>query len=157
MTEDISRRDVLISSAAAAAGAALPSFAPMTSAMAQSIPSSAAEIIAAVRTKKITAAAVTKAALERAEQLKDLNAFIFLNKDGALATAAEIDEGRSGPLAGLPIVIKDNINTRDYPTTAGTPALHNAQPHAQAPSFTALFKAGAVIIGKTNLHELAFG
>src|SRR3954471_15508746 len=150
MTEDISRRDVLISSAAAAAGAALPSFAPMSSAMAQSTPSSAAEIIAAIRAKKITATAVTKAAIERAEQLKDLNAFIFLNKDGALAAAAEIDEGRSGPLAGLPIVIKDNINTRDYPTTAGTPALQHAQPHAEAPSVTALFKAGAVIIGKTN-------
>src|SRR3954471_6586235 len=157
MTEDISRRDVLISSAAAAAGAALPSFAPMSSAMAQSTPSSAAEIVAAIREKKITAMAVTKAAIERAEQVKDLNAFIFLNKDGALASAAEIDEGRSGPLAGLPIVIKDNINTRDYPTTAGTPALQHAQPHAQAPSFERLFKAGAIIIGKTNLHELAFG
>src|SRR3954469_17199173 len=157
MTEDISRRDVLISSAAAAAGAALPSFAPVNCAMAQSIPSSAAEIIAAIRTKKITAAAVTKAAIERAEQLKDLNAFIFLNKDGALAAAAEIDEGRSGPLAGLPIVIKDNINTADMPTSGGTPALHDAQPGSNAPSFQALFRAGAVIIGKTNLHELAFG
>src|SRR5947209_2375565 len=157
MTEDISRRDVLISSAAAAVGAALPSFAPMSSAMAQSIPSSAAEIIAAIRTKKITATAVTKAALERAEQLKDLNAFIFLNKDGALATAAEIDEGRSGPLAGLPVVIKDNINTIDYPTSGGTPALHGVHPRTNAPSFEALFRAGAIIIGKTNLHELAFG
>src|SRR3954453_20130330 len=157
MTDDISRRDILTSSAAAAVGAALPSFAAVGSAMAQSIPSSAAEIIAAIRTKKITATAVTKAALERAEQLKDLNAFIFLNKDGALVTAAEIDDGRSGLLAGLPIVIKDNINTLDYPTTGGTPALQNAQPHAQSPSLEALFKAGAVVIGKTNLHELAFG
>src|ERR1700760_4485577 len=82
MTEDISRRDVLISSAAAAAGAALPSFVHVSPAMAQSIPSSAAEIVAAIRTKKITATAVTKAAIERAEQLKDLNAFIFFNKDG---------------------------------------------------------------------------
>src|ERR1700760_2708707 len=148
MTEDISRRDVLISSAAAAAGAALPSFAPVTSAVAQSIPSSAAEIVAAIRAKKITATEVTKAAIERAEQLKDLNAFIFLNKDLALVTAAEIDEGRSGPLAGLPVVIKDNINTVDYPTSGGTPALHNAQPGHNAPSFEALFRAGAVIIGK---------
>lgn len=157
MTDDLSRRGLLASSAAAAVTAALPSLAPLDAASAQSIPSSAAEIVAAIRAKKITAAAVTKAALERAEQVQDLNAFIFLNKDGALATAAEIDEARSGPLAGLPIVIKDNINTRDYPTTGGTPALQNAQPHAQAPSFERLFKAGAVIIGKTNLHELAFG
>src|SRR6185295_15907709 len=135
MTKDISRRDILTSSAAAAVGAALPSLGHVNSAMAQSIPSSAAEIIAATRTKKITATAVTKAAIERAEQLKDLNAFIFVNKDGALATAAEIDEGRSGPLAGLPIVIKDNINTIDYPTSGGTPALQNQHVRTHAPSF----------------------
>src|SRR3954453_12802232 len=157
MTEDLSRRDILTSSAAAVVSAALPSLAPVSPAMAQSIPSSASEIIAAIRAKKITATAVTKAAIERAEQLKELNAFIFLNKDGALATAAEIDEGRSGPLAGLPIVIKDNINTIDYPTSGGTPALHGVHPRTNAPSMDKLFKAGAVIIGKTNMHELAFG
>jgi mandelamide amidase len=158
MTEDLSRRDVLTSTIGLAAAAALPSLGHVSSAMAQSIPSSATEIVAAIRTKKLTATAVVKAAIERAEQLKDLNAFIFLNKDGALAAAAEIDEGgKSGPLAGLPIVIKDNINTSDMPTSGGTPALHNAQPGANAPSMDILFKAGAVIIGKTNLHELAFG
>jgi Asp-tRNA(Asn)/Glu-tRNA(Gln) amidotransferase A subunit family amidase len=161
MTEDLSRRDILTSSVAAAVSAALPSVTGMSSAMAQPIPLSAAEIVAAVRAKKVTATALTLAAIERAEQLKDLNAFIFLNKDGALAAAAEIDEGRSGPfagpLAGLPIVIKDNINTADMPTSGGTPALQNAQPSRNAPSMDKLFKAGAVIIGKTNMHELAFG
>jgi indoleacetamide hydrolase len=161
MSEDLSRRDILTSSVAAAVGAALPSVAAVSPAMAQVTPSSAAEIVAAVRAKKITATALAKAAFERAEQLKDLNAFIFLNKDGALAAAAEIDERYSGPfagpLAGLPIVIKDNINTADLPTSGGTPALQNAQPSRNAPSMDKLFKAGAVIIGKTNLHELAFG
>ncbi|HEU0082045.1 MAG TPA: indoleacetamide hydrolase [Bradyrhizobium sp.] len=157
MTDDLSRRNVLTSAAAAAVTAALPNLAAVSSAMAQSIPSSAAAIVAAIRAKKITATEVTKAALERAEQCKDLNAFIFLNKEGALATAAEIDGGRSGPLAGLPVVIKDNINTVDYPTTGGTPALQDVQPRTSSPSFQALFGAGAVIIGKTNLHELAFG
>jgi mandelamide amidase len=157
MTEDLSRRDILTSSVAAAVGAALPSIGDVKSAMAQSVPSSAAEIVAAIRAKKITATAVTKAAIERAEQLKDLNAFIFLNKDGALAAAAEIDEGRSGPLAGLPVVIKDNINTADMPTSGATPALQKAQPTRNAPSMDRLFKAGAIMIGKTNLHELAFG
>src|ERR1700712_3259153 len=135
MTDDISRRDILTSSAAAAVSVALPSFAHVSSAMAQSIPSSAAEIVAAIRAKKITATAVAKAAVERAEQLKDLNAFIFLNKDGALAAAAETDEGRSGPTAGLPVVVKDNINTADMPTSGGTPALENALPGRNAPSF----------------------
>jgi Asp-tRNA(Asn)/Glu-tRNA(Gln) amidotransferase A subunit family amidase len=158
MTEHPSRRDVLTSTIGLAAAAALPSLGPVNSAMAQSIPSSAAEIVAAIRSKKLTATAVTKAAIERAEQLKDLNAFIFLNKDGALAAAAQIDEGgKTGPLAGLPIVIKDNINTADMPTSGATPALQNAQPSRNAPSMDKLFKAGAIIIGKTNLHELAFG
>jgi hypothetical protein len=66
MTDDISRRDVLTSSAAAIVSAALPSFAHVSPAVAQSIPSTAAEIVAAIRTKKITATAVTKAAIERA-------------------------------------------------------------------------------------------
>jgi Asp-tRNA(Asn)/Glu-tRNA(Gln) amidotransferase A subunit family amidase len=158
MTDDLSRRDVLTSTVGLAAAAALPSLGHVSSATAQTIPSSATEIVAAIRAKKITATAVVKAAIERAEQLKDLNAFIFLNKDGALAAAAEIDEGgKSGPLAGLPIVIKDNINTADMPTSGGTPALQNAQPGKNAPSMHKLFVAGAVVIGKTNLHELAFG
>ena len=101
--------------------------------MADPSPMSAAEIVAAIKDKKITAADVAKAAFARAEQVKDLNALIFLNKDPALAAAAEIDDGGRGPLplAGLPIVVKDNINTADMPTSAGTPALQNAQPRSQ--------------------------
>ena len=60
-------------------------------------------------------------------------------------------------LGGLPIVIKDNINTADMPTSAGTPALQKAQPRSNAPSVQKLFKAGVVVIGKANMHELAFG
>ena len=65
--------------------------------------------------------------------------------------------GRLPPLAGLPIVVKDNINTADMPTTGGTEALRNARPKANAPSLQKLIDAGAIVIGKTNLHELAFG
>jgi indoleacetamide hydrolase len=119
---------------------------------------SAAEIVASIRDKKLTAVSVVRAALERAEQLKDLNAFIILNRDAALAAAAEVDAGkRSGALAGLPIVVKDNINTVDMPTSGGTPALQHARPTANAPSLQKLLDAGAIIVGKTNMHELAFG
>jgi indoleacetamide hydrolase len=154
-----SRRDVLASSIALAAGAAaLPSLGYVSSAMADSTSPSAAEIVAAIRDKKMTATAAVRAALERAEQSRDLNAFIILNKNGALAAAAQIDEGENnGALAGLPIVVKDNINTADFPTTGGTPALQNARPTKNAPSLQKLLDAGAVIIGKTNMHELAFG
>jgi Asp-tRNA(Asn)/Glu-tRNA(Gln) amidotransferase A subunit family amidase len=155
-----SRRDILKSSAAVAAGAALPCLGQVSSAMADSSTMSATEIVAAIGGKKITATEVAKAAFARAEQVRDLNALIHVNKDPALAAAAEIDEwSRPGPLplAGLPIVVKDNINTADMPTTGGTPALQNAKPHDNAPSLQRLFDAGVIVIGKTNLHELAFG
>ena len=158
MTTSSSRRDILTSSIALAAGAALPSLGSVSSAMADSSSPTAAEIVAAIRDKKMTAVSAVRAALERAEQLKDLNAFIILNKDGALAAAGRVDAGeKTGALAGLPIVVKDNINTADMPTSGGTPALQNARPAKNAPSLQKLLDAGAIVIGKTNMHELAFG
>jgi mandelamide amidase len=121
-------------------------------------PMTAAEIIAAIRAKTITAVRVVQAALDRAEQVKDLNALILLNTDAALAAARKVDAGETfGPLAGLPVVIKDNINTADMPTSGGTPALQKARPTRNAPSLQKLLDAGAIVIGKTNMHELAFG
>ena len=118
----------------------------------------AAEIVASIRDKKSTAVSVVQAALERAGQHRDLNAFIVMNPDGALAAAAKVDAGEiTGALAGLPIVVKDNINTADMPTSAGTPALQHARPVKSAPSLQKLLDAGAIVIGKTNMHELAFG
>jgi mandelamide amidase len=151
---------MLKTSLGVAAGVAFPSLSLMERAMAQAgaMPSSAAEIVQAIHDKKITAVSVVQAAIDRAEKLKDLNALIFLNKEAALATARDVDAGKiTGPLAGLPIVVKDNINTRDMPTTGGTPALQNARPKNNAPSLQKLLDAGAIIIGKANMHELAFG
>jgi indoleacetamide hydrolase len=62
-----------------------------------------------------------------------------------------------GPLHGLPIPVKDSINTRDYPTTAGTAALRHFRPAVDAPLVTQLRAAGAILLGKTNLHELSYG
>ncbi len=64
---------------------------------------------------------------------------------------------RTGALAGLPIAVKDNINTADLPTSGGTPALRHARPGRNAPSLQKLLDAGAIVIGKANMHELAFG
>src|ERR1700730_3463129 len=130
----------------------------MSSAMADSSSSTSAEIVADIRTGKMTAVSAVQAALERAEQIKDLNAFIILNRDGALTAATKVDAGeKRGALAGLPIVVKDNINTTDMPTSGGTPALQHARPTKNAPSLQKLLDAGAIVIGKTNMHELAFG
>ncbi len=157
---DHSRRDILKTSLGLAAGVAFIPLQHASIAMADtaSSPMTAAEIVQAIHAKKITAVSVVQAAIERAEKLKDLNALIFLNKDAALAAARDVDSGKiTGPLAGLPIVVKDNINTRDMPTTGGTPALQNARPKNNAPSLQKLIDAGAIIIGKANMHELAFG
>src|ERR1700704_3473776 len=130
----------------------------VSSAMADTTVPTAAETIADIRSKKLTAVSAVRAALERAEQAQDLNAFIVLNSDGALAAAGRVDKGETtGALAGLPIVVKDNINTADMPTSGGTPALQNARPARNAPSLQKLLDAGAIVIGKTNMHELAFG
>lgn len=96
--------------------------------------------------------------MDRAVAFKDLNAFITQDRDTSLAAAAAVDNGAvSGPLAGVGLVIKDNIDTFDMPTTAGTPALKDNQPLADSPCVMAARKAGAINIGKGNLHELARG
>ena len=71
--------------------------------------------------------------LDRAERLKDLNALISIDRAGAIAQAKKVDAMRAGGaalpvLAGLPIVVKDNINSRDLPTTGGTAALRGVRP-----------------------------
>ena len=92
----------------------------------------------------------------------NLNALIYLNEDKAMAAARQVDMDRAagkrlGALAGLPIVVKDNINTKGMKTTGGTFSLRNFQPKQNAPSLLKLVDAGAIILGKSNLHEWAFG
>ena len=110
---------------------------------------------------KITSKALTTAALARAKAKADLNAFITLDEAGAMKAAEAFDAGRKKgackPLGGVPIVIKDNIEVAGLPSSAGTPALKGFVPAKDAPVAAKLRAAGAVIIGKTNMHELAFG
>jgi mandelamide amidase len=110
---------------------------------------------------KITSHALTSEALARAKANADLNAFVTLDEEGALKAAVAFDTQGAGagnrPLGGVPIVIKDNIEVAGLPCTAGTPGLKTFIPGADAPVVAKLRAAGAVIIGKTNMHELAFG
>ena len=121
----------------------------------------ASDMARAVRDKNVTAVSLTEAALEAAHENTALNAFITLDDDRALATARHvdtmIDNGNSpGDLAGVPVVIKDNINVAGMRTTAGTPAIDYVA-DVSAPVAASLEAAGAIIVGKTNMHELAFG
>lgn len=91
-----------------------------------------------------------------------LNAFITLLPEKVLEAAKACDVKRRssaslGVLHGLPIPIKDSINTAEYPTTGGTPALRHFRPAEDAPLVHALRSAGAIVLGKTNLHELSYG
>jgi mandelamide amidase len=92
------------------------------------------------------------------EKNKSLNLFTSnpeKYKNEVILSIEKIDN--NAPLFGLPIVVKDNFNTKNFPTTAGTPALENFIPKEDAQIIKQLKDAGAVIIGKTNMHELAFG
>jgi Asp-tRNA(Asn)/Glu-tRNA(Gln) amidotransferase A subunit family amidase len=87
------------------------------------------------------------------------NAIITLNSN-ALSIADSLDEQLSsgnttGPLFCIPILLKDNYDTADMPTTGGSLALADSQPMEDAPSVVAFKRAGAIILGKANLHELA--
>lgn len=122
----------------------------------------ATQAITAMKMGDITAEAYAAALLARADWLEYLNTLIALEPDQVLEAARSADLLRAagwelGPLHGLPLLLKDNINTATLPTTAGTPGLRNNRPRHDAPVAAALFRAGGILFGKANMHELAFG
>ncbi|HET9949519.1 MAG TPA: amidase family protein [Longimicrobiales bacterium] len=123
------------------------------------------ELQEAMASGRTTSAEITAAYLARIEaydqQGPALNAVIRVNPR-ALAEARALDAERAtrgprGPLHGIPVLLKDNYDTADMPTTAGTIALAGSQPADDAFQVRKLRAAGAVILGKTNMHELAYG
>jgi Asp-tRNA(Asn)/Glu-tRNA(Gln) amidotransferase A subunit family amidase len=111
---------------------------------------------------KYKSVALVAAALARARARPELNAFITLDEAGAMKAARAYDAAHARHasckrLGGVPIAIKDNIEVAGLPASAGTPALKGYVPADDAPVVAKLRDAGAIIIGKTNMHELAFG
>jgi len=111
---------------------------------------------------------LTRLLLNRIEALNPtLNAYITVCGDSALAQAKQAEaelftKGRGkkrdrGSLHGIPISLKDNIYTKDVRTTGGSPILREFVPLHDAPVVAALKKAGVIILGKTNMHEFAYG
>jgi len=123
---------------------------------------SAVEAVAHMSKGALTSERYAQALLARCQSAHALNAFITLDPALVLEAARARDHERHagakpGPLFGLPIPVKDSVNTKDYPTTGGTPALRHFRPSQDAPVVAALRGAGALVLGKTNLHELSYG
>jgi len=122
-----------------------------------------AELSGKFRSGEISPVEVTRACLEKIEKLNpSLNAFITVMAESALAKARAAEEEIRkdhwrGPLHGIPIALKDLIDTAGVRTTAATALLENRVPTEDADVVRRLRQAGAVIIGKNNLHEWAYG
>ena len=122
-----------------------------------------ASIQQGLRDKSLTCHALVQAYLDRIAAYDhkgpSLNVILALNPNAlAEADQRDADYARSGPVGPLhciPLVLKDNYNTADLPTTGGSAALASAQPKADAFTVARLRKAGAIILGKSNMHEFA--
>lgn len=124
---------------------------------------SAVELATAIKEGKVTAVEAMEAVLARIDAKEtDINAYVTIDKDAALKAAKEaqekIEQGTlTGPLAGVPVAIKDNMCTEGVLTTCSSKILGNFIPTFSAEAVLNLEKAGAVIIGKTNMDEFAMG
>ena len=124
---------------------------------------SAAELATALQQGETTSVECTTAFLDRIEATNPtINAFLSIDRDGALAKAASVDAARAqgkslGPLAGLPVAVKDVLCTTDQKTTCASKMLKTFEPPYDADVVRRLREADAVILGKTNMDEFAMG
>ena len=124
---------------------------------------SAVELATAIKEGKVTAVEAMEAVLARIDEREtDINAYVTIDRDAALKAAKEVQEKiekgeLTGPLAGVPVAIKDNMCTEGMLTTCSSKILGNFIPTFSAEAVLNLKKAGAVIIGKTNMDEFAMG
>jgi aspartyl-tRNA(Asn)/glutamyl-tRNA(Gln) amidotransferase subunit A len=110
----------------------------------------------------LTSEEVVRSYIDRADRLKRLNVFVHLDPEQILAQARAIDAKRRsnepvGPLAGVPVAIKDVLCVEGEPTTCGSRMLRDFKPPYDATVITRLKQAGAILFGKTNMDEFAMG
>ena len=124
--------------------------------------STARALAAALRAHETTAEDAVRVCLERIEAREaTLGAWVVVDAEGALAAAREIDKtiklgDKLPPLGGIPIAVKDNIETADLPTHYGSPIYEDHQPRADAACVAQAKNAGAIVLGKTVLTEFAY-
>ena len=125
--------------------------------------STAAQLAGAIAAGEVSAVEVTQAHLDRIAEVDErVHAFLHIDHDGALAAARAVDAKRAagetlGPLAGVPLALKDVIATRAIPTTAGSKILEGWRPPYDATIVERMRAADIVILGKTNCDEFAMG
>ncbi len=123
----------------------------------------AVQLSAAIKEGKTTAVEAVEAVLARIEEEdKKYNCYVTVDREGAVAQAkkvqAQIEAGTlQGPLAGVPVALKDNLCTEGLLTTCSSKILYNFVPTYTAEAVKNLTRAGAVILGKTNMDEFAMG
>ena len=155
----VSRREFVFAGLAAAAWSTVPK-AAQSQDLATLTLKQASDLL---RRKDVSPVELTQACLARIDRYdREINAFITVTRDRALAAAreteAEIRRGaRRGPLHGIPIALKDNIDTADVRTTAASGVFKDRVPAEDAEVVIRLKKAGAIVLGKLNLHEFALG
>jgi aspartyl-tRNA(Asn)/glutamyl-tRNA(Gln) amidotransferase subunit A len=120
---------------------------------------SACALAGSIAAREISAVEATQAHLDRIAEVDGaVHAFLYVDTDNALAAAARVDAGEiSGPLAGVPLALKDIVVTRGIPTTAGSRILEGWIPPYDATIVERMRAAGIVILGKTNMDEFAMG
>lgn len=123
----------------------------------------AVELAAAIKKREVTVKEAVEAVLDNIEKKEDTyHCYVTIDREGALKQAEEIqkkiDDGTlRGPLAGVPVAIKDNMCTEGLLTTCSSKILYNFVPTFTSEAVLNLQKAGAVILGKTNMDEFAMG
>ncbi len=124
---------------------------------------SAVEIAGLVASGQTSAVEVTQAHLDRIAAVDgQINAFLHVDSEGALAAARAVDARRAagaqlGPLAGVPVAVKDVLTTKGVPTTVGSKILEGWRPPYDSTIVQRLQAAGTVMLGKTNMDEFAMG
>ena len=124
---------------------------------------SATELAKKIKAGEITSEEAAKASLAQiAKEDQKIRAYLTVDEEKVLARAKEVDDGirsgkYTGPLAGVPIAVKDNICTKGMKTTCASKILENFVPFYDATAVTRITDAGMVILGKTNMDEFAMG
>jgi indoleacetamide hydrolase len=151
------RRDVLKTAAGVAA-----LYAANSAPAADESELTASEVVRRIQEGQLRAEDYAAQLLKKYQLVKDLHPVTWIDEAKVLESARSVDRARArgerlASLAGLPLIIKDNISTIGFPTSAGTNALKKYLPGKNAPVVDTLFHNGAILLAKANMHELARG